>query len=72
MQDKVEFSGEKNEGQEVTSKELIFNVYDWGRYLLSKWYIVLLFGLLGAALGLAYAFSKKDVYSYYEFRIGDR
>ncbi|ULT40839.1 lipopolysaccharide biosynthesis protein [Niabella defluvii] len=59
MQDKVEFSGEKNEGQEVTSKELIFNVYDWGRYLLSKWYIVLLFGLLGAALGLAYAFSKK-------------
>lgn len=47
-----------------TSKyEIIDNVKQWYRYLLSKWFKIILAGLICSAAGLIYALVKKPVYS---------
>lgn len=48
---------------EVSLKELIIKIIEWWKYLLSKWRIILVFGLLGGALGFYYATSKHPVYT---------
>lgn len=48
---------------EISLKELILKLREWYRYLLSKWLIILLAGIIGGALGFAYAYSKKPVYT---------
>ncbi len=48
---------------EISLKELIEKGKEWYVYLLSKWKIILLAGIIGAGLGLAYSFSKKPVYT---------
>jgi len=48
---------------EISLKELIFKLREWYRYLLSKWLIILIAGLIGGALGFAYAFTQKPVYT---------
>lgn len=63
MQEKLELSVERTDEENNSLKELIFTIRDWVKYLLSKWYIILLFGLIGAALGFSYALSKKTVYT---------
>jgi len=47
---------------EISLKELILNIKEWGAYLKSKWKIVLLFSFLGAMIGLGYAFLDKPTY----------
>ena len=51
------------ESEEVSLKELIIKLQDWWRYLLSKWLIILIIGLIGGVLGFFYAKSKKPVYT---------
>ncbi|MFV5692488.1 Wzz/FepE/Etk N-terminal domain-containing protein [Flavobacterium sp. LT1R49] len=48
---------------EISLKELIEKAKDWVAYLFSQWKIIVLAGIIGAALGLAYSFSKKPVYT---------
>ncbi|WP_026905520.1 Wzz/FepE/Etk N-terminal domain-containing protein [Pedobacter glucosidilyticus] len=48
---------------EISLKELILKLKEWYLYLLSKWKTILIAGILGGALGLAYAFIKKPVYT---------
>jgi hypothetical protein len=48
---------------EISLKELIEKVKEWFSYLLSQWKIILLAGIIGAAIGLAYSFSKKPIYT---------
>ncbi|MFV8352502.1 Wzz/FepE/Etk N-terminal domain-containing protein [Flavobacterium sp. XS2P14] len=48
---------------EISLKELIEKGRDWFSYLLSQWKIIVLAGIIGAGLGLAYSFSKKPVYT---------
>ena len=48
---------------EISLKELIQKVKEWFLYLVSKWKIIFLFGLIGAFLGLSYSFIKKPVYT---------
>ena len=48
---------------EITLKEIITQIKEWHAYLLSQWKIILLFGVLGGALGLTYSFMKKPVYT---------
>jgi len=50
------------EGNEISLKELILKIQEWWRYLLSRWLIILVFGLIGGVLGFYYAYSKKPVY----------
>jgi hypothetical protein len=48
---------------EISLKELLEKAKDWFSYLLSQWKIILLAGIVGAGLGLAYSFSKKPIYT---------
>ncbi|AOW08159.1 Wzz/FepE/Etk N-terminal domain-containing protein [Flavobacterium gilvum] len=48
---------------EISLKELIEKVKEWYTYLLSQWKIIVLAGIVGAALGLAYSFIKKPIYT---------
>ncbi|WP_347052938.1 Wzz/FepE/Etk N-terminal domain-containing protein [Flavobacterium olei] len=48
---------------EISLKELVVKIKDWGIYLLSKWKVIVLAGLLGGFLGLVYSFSKKPIYT---------
>ncbi|HEX8016276.1 MAG TPA: Wzz/FepE/Etk N-terminal domain-containing protein [Flavobacterium sp.] len=48
---------------EISLKELFEKVKEWWNYLLSQWKIILIAGVIGASLGLAYSFSKKPVYT---------
>ena len=48
---------------EISLKELIEKIKEWCIYLLSKWKIIVLVGIIGMALGLAYSFTKKPLYT---------
>lgn len=50
------------ENDDISLKELIQKGKEWFSYLLSRWKIILLAGLLGASLGLTYSVLKKPVY----------
>ena len=51
------------ENDEITLKELLEKAKEWYSYLLSQWKIVVLAGVIGAALGLGYSISKKPIYT---------
>ena len=46
-----------------TVKQLIDKISDVYKFLLSKWLIIVLSGILGGGVGLAYAFWKKPTYT---------
>lgn len=48
---------------EISLKELLEKAKEWYHYLLSQWKIIVLAGLLGGLIGLAYSFIKKPVYT---------
>jgi hypothetical protein len=48
---------------EISLKELIEKAKEWYAYLLSQWKIIVLAGIVGAALGLTYSFIKKPTYT---------
>lgn len=48
---------------EISLKELILKAREWWTYLLSKWPIILCFGVMGGVLGFCYAYFKKPVYT---------
>ena len=51
------------QNDEISLRELIEKVKEWYAYLLSQWKIILLAGIIGACLGLAYSFIKKPIYT---------
>nr|WP_315223159.1 Wzz/FepE/Etk N-terminal domain-containing protein [uncultured Flavobacterium sp.] len=51
------------ENDEISLKELIQKAKEWCNYLLSRWKIIVLAVIIGAALGLTYSFIKKPVYT---------
>jgi hypothetical protein len=52
-----------NANKQISLKELIFKLQEWYRYLLSKWFIIVGFVLLGGGLGFANAYIKKPIYT---------
>ena len=54
---------EQTQNDEISLKELIEKGKEWFNYLLSQWKIIVLAGIIGAALGLAYSFTKKPIYT---------
>lgn len=48
---------------EISLKELILKLREWYRYLLSKWKVIVLAGVIGGLLGFLYAYFKKPVYT---------
>ena len=53
---KVQSAGKADE---VSIKHLLLKIQSWFRYLLSKWLIILMAGVLGGALGLVAALFSK-------------
>lgn len=51
------------ENDEISLKELLIKAGEWWKYLLSKWKIILLAGIIGACFGLFYSISKKPIYT---------
>lgn len=54
---------EQISNDEISLKELIVKAKTWFHYLLSQWKIIVLAGIIGAALGLSYSFIKKPIYT---------
>jgi len=59
--EKIELNNSQEE--EVTLKDLMRIVREWFFYLLFQYKIIVLAGLIGGALGLAYSMSKKPIYT---------
>lgn len=51
------------DNDEISLKELLLKIKEWYFYLLSEWKIIVLAGIIGAALGLTYSFIKKPIYT---------
>jgi uncharacterized protein involved in exopolysaccharide biosynthesis len=47
----------------MVRKNLVIKLKEWYRYLLSKWILLLLVGLLGGVIGFIYALFQKPVYT---------
>lgn len=50
------------ENDELSLKDLLEKIQEWYIFLLSKWKIIVLAGVIGASLGLTYSFMQKPVY----------
>ena len=48
---------------EISLKELILKIKEWISYLWSKKWTIITAGIIGCALGLAYSFIKKPIYT---------
>jgi len=51
-----------SEADEVSMKDILLSLRQWYRYLISKWLVILVAGLIGACIGLAYTWAKKPVF----------
>lgn len=51
------------DSDEISLKELILKLQEWWKYLLSRWIIIMGFGILGGILGFTYAYFNKPVYT---------
>jgi uncharacterized protein involved in exopolysaccharide biosynthesis len=51
-----------NNSDKISVKELIQELRDWYKYILSKWAVILILSAIGAALGLTYSFVKNPQY----------
>ncbi|UPZ16078.1 Wzz/FepE/Etk N-terminal domain-containing protein [Flavobacterium humidisoli] len=49
--------------EEISLKEILEKVKNYYNYLISQWKLIVLFGIIGASLGLSYSFFKKPVYT---------
>ncbi|NDP26341.1 MAG: lipopolysaccharide biosynthesis protein [Flavobacterium sp.] len=47
----------------ITLKVIIKSTTEWFNFLLSKWKIIVIAGIIGAILGIGYSFKKKPVYT---------
>ncbi|ADY53765.1 lipopolysaccharide biosynthesis protein [Pseudopedobacter saltans DSM 12145] len=52
-----------NNEDEISLKELILKIKEWISYLWSKKWTIIIAGIIGGALGLAYSFIKKPIYT---------
>jgi hypothetical protein len=48
---------------EITLKELFEKAKEWFQFLISQWKIIILFGIVGATLGLTYSIIQKPLYT---------
>ncbi|MCC9017164.1 Wzz/FepE/Etk N-terminal domain-containing protein [Flavobacterium lipolyticum] len=55
--------GKTIKNDEISLKELLEKVKLWYNYLLSKWRIIILAGVVGIVLGLTWSFIKEPIYT---------
>lgn len=56
-------TGNNIENDKISLKELLVKVKEWYVYLLSKWKVIFLAGIVGAFLGVGYSLIKKPLYT---------
>lgn len=54
---------ELSHNNKLDLKHLILKTQEWGRYLISKWYILVIVSSLCAILGICYSIYKKPIYT---------
>jgi hypothetical protein len=47
----------------MSLRELILIIREWNKYILSKWIVILVVGIIGGLIGLFYAISQKTIYN---------
>lgn len=47
---------------EISFKDLVIRTREWYQYLLSKWLVIVCFGIIGGLCGIGYAYLKKTQY----------
>lgn len=52
----------ENSNDEISIRQFVIKCREWVIYFMSKWKIILLFGLLGSVLGLTYSLLNKPSY----------
>lgn len=55
-------SSTTSDTDKISLKELILKIQEWWKYLLSKWLVIVICGLIGGGLGFVYAHFKKTQY----------
>jgi hypothetical protein len=53
----------RSSSNEISLKDLFSVINKWYKYLLTKWIVIVFFGLAGGVLGFFYASSRKAVYT---------
>lgn len=53
----------ENKSDEISLKDIISGILDWKNFLLSKWKLILVFGILGASYGFYKGLTNKPVYT---------
>lgn len=48
---------------EISLNDLVVRLKEWYRFLLSKWLLIIIFGLIGGVVGFTYAYLKKPYYT---------
>lgn len=51
------------QNDEISLKDILLNLRNFYRYLLSRWKLILLASIVGGLLGLAYAYFRKPLYT---------
>jgi len=52
-----------NNSDEVSLKDMILSIKSWWNFILSKWLIILLSGLIGGIIGVTYIWIQKPIYN---------
>jgi uncharacterized protein involved in exopolysaccharide biosynthesis len=50
------------DNDEISLKELVLKIKEWYQFLLTKWKLILLAGIIGGLIGFTYAFFQKPTY----------
>lgn len=48
---------------EISLRQVILNIKIWWKFILSRWLVILIMCIIGAAVGLLYAYSQDPVYA---------
>ena len=53
---------EQFDNDEISLKELILKIKEWYNFLLTKWKLIILMGVIGGVIGFTYAYFQKPTY----------
>ena len=50
------------DNDEISLKELVLKIKEWYQFLLTKWKLIVLAGIIGGLIGFTYAYFQKPTY----------
>ena len=55
-------NSEQFDNDEISLKELVLKIKEWYQFLLTKWRLIILAGIIGGLIGFTYAYFQKPTY----------